>query len=73
MNDIDIGWLAGMIDGEGSISMDRKTHWRSSRISVVSYGYYTEDQKEKKRLFEQNFLNFSAGHKGAVSLASLIN
>jgi len=36
MNDIEIGWLAGIIDGEGSIVLDRKSKWRSPRIKVAS-------------------------------------
>ena len=36
MNDFEKGWLVGIIDGEGSISMDRKGHWRQPRIKVAS-------------------------------------
>lgn len=39
-NDIDKGWLAGIIDGEGSVVMERtsdtKQKWRHPRIYVAS-------------------------------------
>jgi len=34
--DIEIGWLAGIIDGEGSVSMDPRNGSRYPRISVPS-------------------------------------
>lgn len=36
MNDIEIGWLAGIIDGEGSVSLDPRNDSRYPRISVPS-------------------------------------
>lgn len=38
MNDVDVGWLAGIIDGEGSISLERKNkgEWKYPRLSVSS-------------------------------------
>lgn len=36
MNQIEIGWLAGIIDGEGSIVMDKRTMWRHPTISISS-------------------------------------
>ena len=36
MNDIQIGWVAGIMDGEGTISMDRRGIWRYPRISITS-------------------------------------
>lgn len=38
MNDVEKGWLAGIIDGEGTISLERKHkgEWRYPRISVSS-------------------------------------
>ena len=36
MRDVEIGWLAGIIDGEGSISLDPRNGTRMPRLSVPS-------------------------------------
>lgn len=36
MTDIELGWLAGIIDGEGSICFSRRPFWRCPEISVPS-------------------------------------
>lgn len=33
---VDVGWLAGIFDGEGSISLDRRGVWRRPCLSVSS-------------------------------------
>lgn len=36
MNMTDIGWLAGFIDGEGSVCLDRRGVWRQPLLSATS-------------------------------------
>lgn len=36
MNDLEKGWIAGIIDGEGSVSMDKNGTWRRPIVSVIS-------------------------------------
>lgn len=49
MTDLELGWLAGIVDGEGSISLDPTSgRWRYPRISIPSTDY--EILAEVKRL-----------------------
>lgn len=39
MDDISLGWVAGILDGEGSITMNKHYEWRRPGLSVSSTDY----------------------------------
>jgi hypothetical protein len=36
LSEVDVGWLAGLIDGEGSVTLDRHGTWRRPGVSAAS-------------------------------------
>ena len=39
MKDVELGWVAGILDGEGTVAFDRVGTWRKPRLSVTSTDY----------------------------------